>query len=190
MNVFETHRLIVRRSAPTDEDVEFLYRLWTDPQVMVNVGFPKGLKTTRDKVRAQLAAQPDTEFGIRLLVSLKEDHTIIGECMLGKPNEEGVSETDVKLLPSFWGRGYGTEIKQALVDYIFTHTDALAVKATPSRGNRASQRMQEKTGGQRVGEGVFTFPEAMRHCTCEVPYYEYRAERRDWLRRKRDQGQR
>ena len=38
---------------------------------------------------------------------------------LETPDEEGLSTTDVKLLPEFWGNKYGVEIKRALLDYLF-----------------------------------------------------------------------
>ncbi len=47
--VSETERLAVR--AATEEDVELLYALWTNHQVMRNVWFPHGLRVTRRKLR-------------------------------------------------------------------------------------------------------------------------------------------
>lgn len=46
--VFETERLAIRTA--TKEDVELLYALWTNPQVMRSVGFPHGLRVTRRKL--------------------------------------------------------------------------------------------------------------------------------------------
>jgi RimJ/RimL family protein N-acetyltransferase len=178
--VFLTDRLRIRRSSASEIDVAFFYALWTNPRVMINVGFPQGLRITEEAVRGQLAAQPASDFDIRLVAELKDSSTMIGECKLGRPDHDGVCETDVKLLPKYWGQGFGTEIKQTLVDYLFTHTDCTAVKATPNKSNLASQRMQEAVGGKRVGEGVFTFPEHMRDYTCDVPHYVYMVFRTDW----------
>ncbi|MFH1686580.1 MAG: GNAT family protein [bacterium] len=183
--VFETERLRIRRSQPTDKDVEFLHRLWTTPEVMINVGFPQGLRITRDKVHRQLTEQPDSEFEVRLLAIRKADGRIIGECKLGRPDCDGISEGDVKLMPEFWRQGFGGEIKKGLVDYTFAHTDAVIIKATPNQNNIGSQRMQETVGARRVGEHVYRFPEHMRSYTCNVPCYVYHLTREEWEKRRR-----
>jgi len=180
--VFETERLTVRVSAPTDHDIDFLHTLWTTPEVMTNVGYPRGLQITRDNVREQLTGQGTVVYRSRLLAFAKSTGECIGECMLSRPGKDGVSETDVKLMPKYWGRGYGTEIKRGLVDYLFTHTNCRGVRATPNRSNVASQRMQEAVGARRVGEGVFEFPESMRGYTSPVYYYEYLVTRVTWIR--------
>ena len=178
--VFETERLKIRRAKDSNGDVELYYRLWTDPKVMTQVGFPHGLKITREGIREGLKGAGDTVFERKLIVVQKETGRAIGECKLGKPNDEGISQTDIKLLPEFWGKGYGTEIKQGLVDYLFTHTDCTAVKATPNKNNIASQKMQEAVGGRKIKEDVFRFPEEMRGYTVDVHYYLYLVYRKDW----------
>ncbi|MCB8966752.1 MAG: GNAT family N-acetyltransferase [Ardenticatenaceae bacterium] len=169
--VFTTERLIVRKA--TDADVDLLYQLWTDPRVMVHVGFPQGLSITRPQIAASIQQQPESEFDCYLIVVQKDGETAVGECKLGAPNPDGISETDIKLLPQFWRQGYGVEIKRALVNYLFTHTDCRAVQATPNVNNIASIKMQEAVGGVRVGESVFEFPAALRDSTTPVHHYVY-----------------
>ncbi|MBD3169530.1 MAG: GNAT family N-acetyltransferase [candidate division Zixibacteria bacterium] len=176
--VFETPRLIIRKS--TSADVDFFYALWTNPRVMVNVGFPQGLRVTREEVFNQLENQSSTEYDSRLVAEKKDTGEKIGECKLGTPDDEGFSETDVKLFPEFWARGYGTEIKRGLVNYLFRNTDCRGVVATPNKSNIASQKMQEAVGGVRVDEGVFEFPEKMREYTVDVAYLKYVVYREKW----------
>ncbi len=177
--VFQTERLRIRKAMARDADVEFFYRLWTNPEVMSMVGFPRGLRITRDEIRAMFEKADDSEYNRRLMVEIIKTGTAIGECKLGLP-DDGISETDVKLFPEYWGNGYGTEIKRGLVDYLFRHTDCKAVKATPNKKNIASQKMQEAVDGKCVGDGVFRFPEEMRDCTCDVHHYVYMVFREDW----------
>ena len=113
----------------------------------------------------------------------KESNAPIGECKLGLPNEEGVAHTDVKLLPAFWGKGFGVEIKQGLVDYLFTHTSCNSIEASPNRSNIASQKMQEKVGAKRIREGTYHFPEHMRSFTKPVELFIYRLDRSEWEKR-------
>jgi RimJ/RimL family protein N-acetyltransferase len=107
----------------------------------------------------------------------------LGECKMGFPDSEGIAWTDVKLLPPFWGNRYGVEIKKALLGHLFTHTDCVAVDASPNVGNVASIQMQEAVGGVRIGEGVYEFPEEMGDHTTPVPHYLYRVERDAWMAR-------
>lgn len=179
--IIETEHLVIRRAQATKEDAAFYLSLWTNPEVMVNVGFPEGLRITEEKIAARLAEEPkDAVYSRLLIVQLKESGEPIGEAWMTAPDNEGVCETDVKLLPQHWGNKYGIEIKQGLVDYLFENTACLAVKATPNQTNVASQKMQEAVGGKKVGLGVAQFPKEMQDYTCDVPYFTYIVTRDDW----------
>jgi RimJ/RimL family protein N-acetyltransferase len=177
-----TTRLVIRRAVPNPQDIALLLAIWTNPAVMANVGFPLGLKTDAAAIERQLRRQKAGEFDCVLIATLWATTEPIGECKLGSPDSTGIAHTDIKLLPKFWGNGYGREIKLALLGYLFTHTACTQVRATPNRGNVASIRMQESVGGRRTGEGVYRFPEKMRAFTAEVPYFEYTVFRDDWSR--------
>ncbi len=178
--VFETERLSIRTA--TAADVDLFHALWTDPRVMKNVGFPRGLHVARSEIEERLVRQSGSEFEQLLVVVLKATGQAIGECKLSTPDDEGLVEPDLKLLPMFWGHQYGTEAWRALVAYQFAHTACTAVQGTPNIENMASIKMQEAAGGVRIGEGVFEFPESMRGHTTPVHHYVYRLYRADWER--------
>jgi RimJ/RimL family protein N-acetyltransferase len=178
--IFETERLIVRTA--TVEDVDLFYALWTNPQVMKNVGFPHGLRVTRSELKERLSKQGRSEFEQLLVVEPKATGQAIGKCKLSYPDEEGIADPDIKLLPEFWGHKYGVEAWRELVAYQFTHSDCDAVQATPNVENIASVKMQEAVGGVRIGEDVYQFPESMRDYTTPVHHYIYRVYRADWER--------
>ena len=180
--VFETERLVVRTAVV--EDARMLYSLWTDPRVMTNVGFPEGLTITREEIEASISEQQPSEFGKYLIVVRREDGTVLGECKLIRPDEDGISETDVKLLPDHWGNRYGVEVKQGLVDYLFTHTDCAAVQGTPNVRNIASIRMQEAVGAVRVDERTYQFPEGGKVETAPVHHHVYHVFRETWESRR------
>ncbi len=119
-------------------------------------------------------------FGALLVVELSANNQVIGECKMYLPNEEGVAHTDVKLLPAFWGHKYGVEIKRGLLDYLFKHTNCIAVAATPNVKNIASIKMQEAVRGVRIGEDISRVPESMQHYRTPVHYYIYHVYRKDW----------
>lgn len=178
--IIETSRLYVRKAKPTAEDIEFVFRQWSNPDVMKFVGFPKGFPTTREKIKKQLLRVSSTFFDRLLLICLKENDEIIGECKLGSPNKENMTTTDIKLSPDYWGNKYGVEIKKALVDYLFTHTECEGIEASPNINNIASIKMQESVGGVRVKQGVHEFPEEMKSYTTDVHYYIYIVYRKIW----------
>jgi RimJ/RimL family protein N-acetyltransferase len=122
-----------------------------------------------------------------LVVELKATGQAIGECKLSRPDEEGIAEPDLKLLPEFWGQRYGTEAWRGLVAYQFRHSDCSAVQGTPNVNNFASIRMQEAAGAVRVAEDVYHFPDALRDCTTPVQHYVYRVYRSRWERSVRGQ---
>lgn len=178
--ILQTRRLTVRRALPQKSDIELYYNLWTDPQVMHNVGFPDGLSISREDIDKQLQSQSESEFDRLLVVELTESAIPIGECKLGAPDSTGIAHTDIKLLPHYWGQGLGSELKPALLEYLFKNTDCKIVQATPNLENTASQKMQEAAGLRRVGQDVYRFPENMRVYTRAVHHYIYQISRADW----------
>ena len=171
-DIFTTPRLIIRRARL--EDAGFLYRLWKNPRVMSNVGFPQGLPITREQIESQIARHGTSVYDKYLIVTLRATGEPIGQCKLGSPNLQGISSTDVKLSPEFWGQGYGVEVKRGLVDYLFIHAPVLAIEADPASTNLPSIRMQEAVGGLRVSE----FNSDFAH------HLVYRVHRFDWERQK------
>ena len=178
--VFATERLFVRTAEL--RDVELLYELWTDPRVMANAGFPHGLRITREEIEERLRKPSGSEFEQLLVVELATTGQSIGQCIMHHPNDEGLAETDIKLLPASWGHKYGVEVKRGLVAHLFTHTNCTIVGASPNVGNIASIKMQEAVGGVRVDEAVYEFPESMRDYTTPVHHYIYHVYREDWER--------
>ncbi len=178
--LIETERLSIRTAGK--DDAKILFDLWTDPRVMTNVGYPQGLDITLQEIEERTGAQdPTSEFGKYLMAQLRAGGPTIGECKMNLPDEEGISRTDVKLLPAYWGHKYGVEIKQALVDYLFLHTSCEAVEGTPNVDNIASIKMQEAVGATCVGEDTFHFPEAKAAFTAPVHHYIYRVTRATWV---------
>jgi RimJ/RimL family protein N-acetyltransferase len=176
---FETPRLIVR--AATSDDALLIASLWNDPRVMRHVGFPHGIPTAAEDVPRRI----DRGKGLDalLVARLRASGEPIGQCMLGTPNSFGVCEPDIKLHPSFWGRGYGRELWAAIVDQLFRHSACATVRGTPNIVNTASIRMQESAGLRRVGGGTFDFPDSMKPFTEPVPYALYEITRAEWEHR-------
>jgi RimJ/RimL family protein N-acetyltransferase len=182
--IIDTERLQIRSAG--SQDSALLFAIWTDPRVMTYVGYPQGLRITQMGIIEQIAEQDLTRpFGRYLIVDIKETNLSIGECKMNLPDEEGTSRTDVKLIPEQWGHKYGVEVKQALVDYLFEHTECHSVEGTPNVNNVASIKMQEAVGAVRLSEGTFHFPESIAGYTAPVHHYIYHIYRSEWERRRK-----
>jgi len=173
-----TERLTIRKVRPIMEDCRFISMLWKNPEVMKFVGFPKGIDEAPENIMKRTRERIKKSGDIHLLIEL--EGTPIGEAMIGFPDKDGIAHTDVKLVPEKWEKGFGKEVKRALLKWIFTHTDAKGVSATPNVKNIASIEMQESVGGKRVKKLHYKFPPNMRLFTVPVDSYLYIVYREDW----------
>ncbi len=147
------------------EDSPFLRRLWYTPEVMRFADEFPGLRhwsKASGVERAWKAYQKwRTEWGDRytqLIVRLP-DATPIGESFVAplqegftfgrwkKPDSVRAVMGDIKLMPPYWGRGYGTEGMRQVVKFVFTRTDCELFIVPPHvHGNPAAVRVYEKAG--------------------------------------------
>lgn len=179
--VFRTNRLIIKIPEISSEVINFFISLWANPIVMSNVGFPNGLQKSYDQVKEQLTEESASENEYdRILLIYNIQSELIGNCKLGSPNTEGISITDVKLSPDFWGKRYGQEIKKGLIDYLFKNTVCSIVEASPNKNNFASIKMQESVGGIKIKSFTYKFPDSMKGFTKTVEGYIYHVRRIDW----------
>ncbi len=76
----------------------------------------------------------------------KKDATRIGITwhMLNRPYK--TMEISYFLIPSERGKGYGTEVAQLMVDYLFLSQNIPRIQAATNVRNKASQRVLEKAG--------------------------------------------
>lgn len=177
---FRTPRLVVRPA--TESDAPFIAALWSDPCVMRHVGFPCGIPTARVDVPARLRS--GAGLSALLVAELADGSLPIGQGLIGKPDAQGVTEPDIKLAPTWWGRGYGRELWAGLIDQAFACSSCGVVRGTPNVANVASIRMQASAGMRCVGEGIARFPASMAAFTEPVPYLVYEIRREEWLGRR------
>lgn len=179
--ILKTKRLYVLKAKPNKKNIEFYHKLWNSPEVMELVGFPEGLGLSKEKIEEQLGSYGESEFDCSLIIMERQSGKLIGECKLGYPNEQKISETDLKLLPEFRGIGYGNEIKNALCGYLFTKTDCLIVQASPNKLNIPSQKMQISCGGIKVDEKIWEAPKFSEIKKVDVHSFIYHIHRKRWM---------
>ena len=164
-----TTRLSLRRLRPDDaEPIACQANDRGVAQMTARIPHPYSLADARAFV-----ADPGDEF-IRAVV-LPADQRLIGVAGL-KPRPDG---TAVSLGYWFgrehWGKGYATEVVQALVDFAFVSSDIACVCASCRVINGASRRVLEKCGFQLRRTGILDTASAGR-----VSVEEYHLDRGTW----------
>lgn len=147
-----TPRLVLRPW--TDADMETFVELCTDPEVMAFIG--DGSPRTRAEAEARFARLvPSWEADGFGLLAIEEIDTgaVAGFVGLGVPDflPEMLPSVEVgwRLLPSFWGRGLGTEAAAAMVDWAVGQPTIDEVIAIIRIENSRSHRIAAKLGMDR-----------------------------------------
>lgn len=142
-----TQRLELREFTPSDLAEFHAYS--SDPRVTRYMFFgPRDEDNSREYLHGILNSQqerPRTRF--ELAVVQLQTGRLIGTCDLSVI-EQGVIDLGYMLEHASWGRGYATEIAQALTDAAFFDLRADRIISTVDINNRASLRVLEKAGLQ------------------------------------------
>jgi [ribosomal protein S5]-alanine N-acetyltransferase len=133
----ETKRLVLR--APTDDDLEVIVRMLTDPAVRGYLGGP----VPEDRARAALSGPPGARWG-SFLVTRMDTGEVVGSCLLDR--DRGELEVSYQLLPEHWGHGYAREAVTRVLSWAWANTDAPRVVAVTQTANAASMRLLEALG--------------------------------------------
>jgi RimJ/RimL family protein N-acetyltransferase len=154
MQVFaETERLVLREIA--EEDAPGILAMDKDPEVL---RFLPGamIGTLQEAVEiVQYIRKQYKENGTgRWAMVRKADHAFIGWCGIKLVNDRpangriGYYDIGYRMLPAYWGRGYGYEAAAAAMDYAFNTLKLELLCGSVMQGNTASYRILEKLGMQ------------------------------------------
>jgi len=72
----------------------------------------------------------------------------------GPPNSDGVAEIAYGIAPVYQGKGYATEVANALIDFASRDPRVKTIRAHTLAGINASTRVLEKCGFKKVGETI------------------------------------
>ncbi|HSZ40639.1 MAG TPA: GNAT family N-acetyltransferase [Trebonia sp.] len=147
--VLETPRLVLRRFTP--DDVDNLFRLNSDPEVMRYL--TGGKPTPREEIRDQVIPFHLAVYGrLDRLGTWAAESAATGE-FLGwfhfRPGPDGdTANVDLgyRLRRAAWNKGYATEGSRALIGMGFTDLGVGRVFAHTMTVNAASRRVMEKCG--------------------------------------------
>lgn len=167
MRIFlETARLILK--SPEFSDLDHFVTLRSDPDVMKYLG--NGKAQTKKEVarflKTTIAYQKKYPYSL-FCVFEKDTGDFVGQgglSHLAFNDKQSDSEIAYRLHKRFWGKGYGTEIAQALVDCGFKYLTIKRLVAFVDPENIASRRVIEKIG--------MTYTGTIRYYGKERPCYE------------------
>ena len=143
--ILETDRLLLRYQAVAD--IPALVALWIDADVTAYLGGPRqgdSLQKSFDETAAAPFAEP---YDLWPVIE-KASGQVVGHCGLLDKEVEGRAEIELVYIfaAAVWGKGYATEMAQALKHYAFTRLGLKRLIALIEPENEASARVAAKVG--------------------------------------------
>lgn len=142
-----TPRLTLRKLTLADAPLYF-QRIASRPEVAQHMLWEphRNLAETEDMIRTVLDRY-ETNVCYRWCIALAEDNTPIGAIELLRFNKAEQTCSFAYMLGSdFWGRGYGTETLQAVLEFAFEKMQIVSVTADHMAANPASGAVMRKAG--------------------------------------------
>jgi RimJ/RimL family protein N-acetyltransferase len=150
-------RLQLRRFTPGD--LPLLTALNADPQVMRWLGGVMTPEQSAELLRGRIIGYYDERPGLGIWATLRRDS---GECigfhLLNNIHGEEQIQVGYRLFPQHWGKGYATEMTEALLHYAFRGLGLPTVAAITALDNHASQKVLLKAGLPRLADRAFPHP--------------------------------
>jgi [ribosomal protein S5]-alanine N-acetyltransferase len=160
--IAETERLIIRYWTPEDADDAFT--IYGDPEVTRYLA-GDARDTTVEQTREWLEKKTTTQGEKAPLglwaVEERSSSRVIGHALLqyAKINGEDRVEVGYALARAAWGKGYATEIAQAMLHDGFDTLNLTDIYGVVIPENTASRRVLEKLGMRNLGMGDYNgFP--------------------------------
>ena len=162
--LFETERLLFRR--PELSDAPVIHTLVGDADVArftANIPhpYPPGAAET------WIASLSDEVEMVRLAVR-RSDGTVVGCMGIRTRPDRGEADLGYWIGKPFWNQGYATEVVRGAINLAFEHFPVDRVTASAMPANRASIRVQEKSGLSLVGTGTEEAPAREGPITVEI----------------------
>jgi len=146
-----TRRLVLRAFTPDDVS-EIHAHLYSDATAMRFIGGPHTLQRTRQGIETYIAQQRRSGFSFWAVLE-RETGSIVGEAGLYPFNAVGPEvELGYALGTPWWGRGYATEVGEALLAEAFGPLGLERVVAVVKPDNARSQRVLVRLGFRAEGE--------------------------------------
>lgn len=157
--ILETQRLILRQWR--DSDLEAMFAINQDPQVMEHFPAPKTLEETRNFIAINRPLYDQVGYFI-YAVELKNTHELIGFVGLQPVGIEMPFAPAVEILwrigTKYWGKGYATEAAQAVEEHAFNNLGLDELVAFTTTTNTRSEKLMQRLGFMRCESEDFVHP--------------------------------
>lgn len=137
-------RLRIRKT--TQKDLHALMDLWNNGEVMNYVGFPNGLGMTEAKMDAWLNWINQTSQAMHY--SIYENDKFVGETFYRADDASKPAIIDIKIYPSYQGKGIANQALSFCLDQLFLNTDAREAIVDPRKDNHKAMKLYLHLGFQ------------------------------------------
>ena len=152
--MIDTDRLILR--PPMADDLPWVLENMNAPAVMRHLGGVRLAATVAERLASDIADVAETGSG-RWILWLRDENRRIGRCGLFRVSSQSAPETlrgqpeiGWTLAEAFWGHGYAAEAARAVLCFGFETMGHPVIFAQTSESNRASTRLMERLGLERM----------------------------------------
>ena len=143
MREIETARLYLRQFTP--DDLDDLYRIYSDPETMKYLGGVRTREATETAINTMIKSWEENNFGMWALVH-KIDRKMIGRCGLRFLEKTPEVQLGYALDKVYWNQGLATEASLASLNYGFQILNLERIVAITLPENITSQRVMQKVG--------------------------------------------
>jgi RimJ/RimL family protein N-acetyltransferase len=143
--MFETERLILRRFTETKADVNAIYAMRRDAEIMRYIREPQSKAESKNWLKLISSRWATERIGFCAVVE-KSSNRLIGWCGLWRLTETGETEVGYAIAKEFWGRGYASEAAARFLEYGFNELKLEKIVAVAREENLGSRRVMEKLG--------------------------------------------
>ncbi|MCA1992155.1 MAG: GNAT family N-acetyltransferase [Coleofasciculus sp. S288] len=168
----ETPRLQLRQF--TFDDVDDLYCIYSHPDLIKYLSNDKPFQKehTRAAINSLVKNWQQYRFGIWAVV-YKKHEKLIGHCGLRFLENTREIQLSYLLLPSYWGKGLGTEAASSVLSYAFEVVCLDRIVAIAKPENMASRRVMEKVG-MKYQEDAYYYDNHVVYYSISRDAYRYR----------------
>lgn len=152
MNI-ETPELILEELSY--KDLTKVHQLYSNPEVnrFSTIGIPKSLDETNEIIQIPILDQYNSSrkiFSWKVILKFTKDFVGIVE-LKRNIDQFKKGEICIKILPSYWNKGYATNVVTAINNFSFDVLALHRLEATIATENTAAIRVFEKAGYEKEG---------------------------------------
>lgn len=171
MKIFETTRLYVEKF--NELDFEDFYDMQSNPKVMRFIKKHMNKEESKTELNRFISYYDDPNIFYKIWAVKKQtNNELIGLCGV---YENGKSEFEIayRLREKFWKQGFGREIANELINYLFKNTDLTELTASVRIGNK---------GSIKILENEMDFNKEIKHKKSSERIYKLR--KKNWLQQR------